>query len=212
MMKGQHNISAVDNESTATTNATCAAQRAHRLSMFTPKRVIELCVGPSLFMLEEAYKIHNIECFGNDIDTRWLKHHKTGRWLFGDALTLAKIGALRQFDVAIFAPPLTVGCTGERIDALDIFDVTPGYLEFVDVIMSIPHASRPKLLTLVLHGKVLSTPQDRADYHKLLSELWRRGLAPHPTQLIDGCRKYVDIDISLSHPSGWHQAVEDDEV
>lgn len=197
------NISIVSDDVTASTRVECARQRARRLSSFGVKRVIELCVGPGLKTLEDEYKVYGIECTGNDIDTRWLSYYRTGKWLFGDVLKLAGCGALAKFDIAVFAPPLTEGCTGLRNDALRLFDVRPSYIEFVDQILSVPLASRPRMLTLVLHGRVWSSPTDRSDYHRLLSELWARGCAPNGTPLHDGCRKYVDVDVSLIQPDGW---------
>jgi len=56
------NISRFSDEKTARTINLCAQQRAINLATFDVKKVIELCVGPSLRTLAEAYRGVGIEC------------------------------------------------------------------------------------------------------------------------------------------------------
>lgn len=62
------NTSILDNKQTANTHYICAKQRAENLYSLGAKSVLELCVGPSLSVLEKAYKKYEISVTGNDID------------------------------------------------------------------------------------------------------------------------------------------------
>lgn len=73
------NTSIVDNLSTANTQEVCAKQRALTLHKNGVKEVIELCVGPSLKILEESYKEYGINCIGNDIEKRWQIAYPQGK-------------------------------------------------------------------------------------------------------------------------------------
>lgn len=151
--------------------------------------MLELCVGPSLKLLEEVYAEKGIEVVGNDIDARWRNYYREGKWILGDALTINYSG----FDAVVFAPPLSVGCTGLREDALSIFHIKPSYLEFVE---------RWKLLkgvigVMVLPGRTFSTSRDRAEYHRLRAKAFWAKSEIMPL-LVKDVVKYVDIYL---HPT-----------
>lgn len=177
------NISSEKDEETAHTCWDCALQRAENLSFFGVKRVLELCVGPSLKTLEKAYALHGISVVGNDIETRWRKFHPKGEWIVGDALKIDYAG----FDSVVFAPPLSRGCTGTRSDSLMIEQVVPSYGAFVQAAKAFRGVR-----TLVLPGRAGATRHDRRQLHSLLSQFSSYDLIP----LTAGLRrtvKYYDI-------------------
>src|SRR5271165_6757205 len=104
------NLSLHSDETTARTRPACAAARAENLAALGVSSVIELCVGPSLRTLQAAYAKHNIRCTGNDITRRWKNYFPDGDWLLGDALAVD----ISPFDAAVFAPPVSLGCSGRR--------------------------------------------------------------------------------------------------
>jgi hypothetical protein len=157
-----HNTSAVSDEVTARTCWECAEQRAENLHVLGSKKVLELCVGPSLSLLERAYEKYGIEVTGNDVDRRWRNYYPRGRWVIGDALAMDYAG----FDAVVFAPPLTNGCTGKREDALSVLTVQPRYLDFVRRL-----GGYRGVAVLVLPGRSGATSYDREEFFELLARL-----------------------------------------
>jgi hypothetical protein len=179
------NVSSSSDESTARTNIECCEQRAQNLSIFGIKAVLELCVGPSLKYLEQAYNKYNIKVTGNDIDYRWKKYYPGGKWIVGDALTVD----LAPFDAVVFAPPLGAGCSGRRDDALSIDAVRPSYNFFNSRLVDFFGVA-----VMVLPARCVATRQDRTQLHKLLNSLTDYEVV----RLTAGKRnitKYVDIYI-----------------
>ena len=155
------NVSTVDNDSTARTCPECAAQRAENLAALGARSVLELCCGPSLKTLEDAYKKYGIKVTGNDIDFRWKNYYRKGRWLICDAMAIDT----SEFDAIVFAPPLSRGCTGKREDSLSALEVTPSYSDFIK------KGVGARITVMVLPGRLLATAKDRQQYHHLLSRL-----------------------------------------
>lgn len=122
------NISLVDDIQTANTDSDVAFARAQRLLQAGAKHVFELCVGPSLRVLEHAYKSLGMKCSGKDIDCRWADFYPEGQWFIGDCFGVERP---EDADVIVFAPPLSRGCSGCREDALCIDQVVPPYTDFV---------------------------------------------------------------------------------
>jgi hypothetical protein len=179
------NVSDLPESETARTDPECAAQRAEHLAIIGIETVIELCVGPSLRTMEEAYGRHGIRVTGNDIDPRWREHHPRGDWIMGDALLIDP----RPYDVVVFAPPLSRGCSGTRKDALPVDEVRPRYVEFLLQLMGWGYHG---VGVLVLPARSLSTRTDREETHRLLSNIPSHEAVP----LVAGprrIRKYVDV-------------------
>lgn len=175
------NITTVSNDDTARTRLECAVQRAENLAVLGSKRVLELCVGPSLKSLETAYGYYGIEVTGNDIDPRWREYYPQGKWLIGDALEVTWDG----FDTVVFAPPLSKGCDGTRESSLKINEVTPSYRDFMQ---------RPGTYqrVLVLPARSFSTNEDRKQFYQLLNNLQEVDVVPL-TAGARRIRKYVDV-------------------
>lgn len=171
----------MDNEGTARTRLECAIQRAENLAILGAKRVLELCVGPSLSTLESAYSYHDIEVTGNDIDSRWVDYHPNGRWIIGDALDIDWSG----FDTIVFAPPLSEGCDGTRGSSLMIDQINPSYRAF----MQRPHDG---IRVMVLPARSFSTNEDRKQFYNLLNNLQEVDVVPL-TAGARKVRKYVDV-------------------
>ena len=173
-------------DETARTTSEIAIIRANHLACLGIKSVLELCVGPSLQTLHEAYRQCNIEVYGNDIDPRWQRYWPDGKWIIGDALSIPWAA-----DAIVFAPPLSRGCTGRREDALRISQVNPAYTRFIK-----EWADRgPSIAVMVLPARSWATPQDRSEYHGLLTFARRFGRIS-PIEMSAGVRrirKYVDI-------------------
>lgn len=186
-------LSAVSDETTARTNLEVCRQRAENLASLGVKSVLELCVGPSLQDLEKAYAKHGISCIGNDLDERWKSYYSRGSWRMGDCFAVDWTGV----DAVVFAPPLSRGCTGKREDALRIDDVEPSYHNF----LWCWHRRQydPKVAVLVLPGRSLATKEDRSQFWSLKNLADINGKASH-VEMIDGCRKYVDIYIGPFDP------------
>lgn len=191
------NTSVVSNEDTASTNRECAKQRAEHLAICGVKSVLELCVGPSLQVLETEYKKYNINCIGNDIDVRWRTNYPEGVWHIGDALNISYEG----YDAIVFAPPLSAGCTGTREDSLLISQVRPSYRDFLRIFYDGMYIKEPMVKVLVLPARCLSTRYDRQLFFKLINEIHK---LKHPGETIEvvelytgkkKIRKYVDIYI-----------------
>jgi hypothetical protein len=181
------NLSRVEDEATARTDPECALQRAENLAVLGVRSVLELCVGPSLRSLEEAYGRFGIRCDGNDVDPRWRDYHPDGRWLLGDCFAVD----WSPYDAVVFAPPLSRGCTGRREDSLRVEEVLPRYADFV---------ARPYggLRVMVLPARSLSTREDRRQFHRLVD--W---LPADVVELTSGprrIRKYVDVYFELHAP------------
>lgn len=181
MLTSSNNISVVNDLSTANTKLTCAKQRAENLFLLGVKTVLELCVGPSLKVLEQAYSEYGITVFGNDIDKRWVRYYPKGKWIVGDALAID----YSRFDCLVYAPPLSRGCTGRRDDALRVSQVTPKYEDFV-----LASNGFNGVRCLVLPGRTLATKQDRSDFHALATKIESFELVPLK---IKGTSKYYDL-------------------
>lgn len=177
------NLSNRSNVETASTNNVCALQRAENLYLLGVKRVLELCVGPSLKTLEKSYSKFGITVVGNDIDPRWKDFYPGGSWIIGDALSIDKVG----FDAVVVAPPLSKGCSGKREDSLSLDKVVPSYYNLMGM--------RVPVVVYVLPGRTLSVKQDRGEFHKFLSQL--EGIVS-VVPLIDGVVKYVDVYVELN--------------
>ena len=192
------NLSCVPNAQTAHTNEDAATERAYNLACYNSKKVLELCVGPSLATLEDAYKKQDIEVTGNDIDKRWQDFYPKGKWIIGNCMDIP----YHEFDTVVFAPPLSKGCTGKREDSLMINQVTPAYRKFV-----YDAQYRGKLLVLVLPGRSLSTKEDRKQLYSLLSYCQDRSflkcydLVPLKCGK-RGIVKYVDIYLDFRWAKG----------
>lgn len=178
------NISLYSDSCTANTRLKCAMQRAENLAILLPKgaKVLEMCVGPSLHRLENEYRKYGITCVGNDIDPRWQQYYPSGKWMIGDALNLNVSG----FDAIVFAPPLSVGCSGRREDSLSLEKVNPSYRRFLEA-----YREFSGIKTMVLPGRTLSVKHDRRELYKLLNEINDYEVVP----LKDKVVKYVDIYI-----------------
>lgn len=176
-----NNISTVSDAQTAHTCVECAAQRAENLAILGVKRVLELCVGPSLQDLEMAYRKVGIEVAGNDIDPRWKDFYPQGKWFIGDARKLDTSG----FDAVVVAPPLSRGCSGRREDSLSLDQVTPSYYEFLHM--------KADVMVYVLPGRTLSVKRDKEQLYRFLSRL--RGKVD-VVPLRNKVTKYVDIYVT----------------
>jgi hypothetical protein len=194
------NLSLVSDEDTASTKLEIAWQRAENLFCMGVKSVLELCVGPSFDVLWDAYNAHEITALGNDVDPRWQGEWSDMVWITGDCLHIHW-----PTSAVVFAPPLSKGCTGIRGDSLLINNVTPTYIEFlqewrrrINVSQLQSHWSYrpPAIGVLVLPGRSLSTKEDRSQLHRLYSYILNLGFdSVEMIEMIDGCRKYVDIYI-----------------
>jgi hypothetical protein len=183
-----YNLSTIANDKTAKTNSTSAQQRAQNLYILGSKVVLELCVGPSLRVLEEYYNQLNIQCYGNDIDIRWKEYYSEGNWIIGDCLN---INYPNNIDTLIFAPPLSIGCSGKREDSLNINSVYPNYKSFIDI-----NKDNNLLKVLVLPARSLSSRCDKLEYHALLNYIQQHSSQIDINILTEGSRrirKYIDV-------------------
>jgi len=183
------NLAIFSDDLTASTQEECALQRALCMAgIGSVRRVLELCAGPSLPTFERAYAHHGISVTGNDIDSRWQRSYPGGKWLMGDALTVPLAG----FDAVVFAPPMSRGCTGRREDSLMVWEVEPGYLDFVARL-----GSFKGIVVLVLPGRALATRDDRTQFYELQARL------PVPSCPVTlraghkGIAKYHDLYLDL---------------
>jgi hypothetical protein len=176
------NISKYADHLTAHTCLPAAEQRAENLAILGVKSVLEMCVGPSLRDLEAVYAKYGITVTGNDIDSRWQDFYPKGKWLIGDARTLAETST---FDAVVVAPPLSKGCSGRRLDALSLEEVTPSYYDFLDL--------PSKIAVYVLPGKTLSIRADRVQLHRFLKAVSDAGRNPEAIPLRNKVVKYVDV-------------------
>lgn len=185
-----NNVSLVEDKVTAKTCVDAADQRAENLAILGVKNVLELCVGPSLKTLEQSYLRHGISVSGNDIQSRWATYYREGKWLLGDCFKIP----YEPFDCVVFAPPLSRGCTGRRVDSLTIDRVVPRYKDFLSHI-----ASQGKTFVLVLPARSWATRQDREQYFELMSHIRSLGLSPDAVAITSGKRKitkYIDVYVS----------------
>lgn len=187
----KHIISNFGDSETANTDERCAYQRAFYLWNLGIKNVMELCVGPSLRVLEKNYNKLEISCHGNDIDKRWKSHFSKGKWIIGDAIKVFEETS-SKFDSFVFAPPLSSGCSGKRSDSLSINDVNPRYKTFIDKMSEIDYRGH---VILTLPGRCLSTRGDRAQFFELISYIQKTYGDVRKNELIAGCRKYVDLHV-----------------
>jgi hypothetical protein len=175
------NTSQYKDEQTARTCEDCAWQRAENLATFGVRRVLELCVGPSLKVLHRVYGEYHIDVTGNDIDRRWETYYPHADWRIGDCFSVDWSG----FDAVVFAPPLSKGCSGKREDALTINQVFPRYTDFIRRTFS-------GVRCMVLPARTFSTRQDRGEFYNLTFDLPAIDVVP----LTAGnrrIRKYVDV-------------------
>ena len=167
---------------TARTCPEAAEQRAEHLAILGARYVLELCVGPSMSTLRPAYARHGIDVRGNDIDDQWKPD------LLGHCLTIN----WAPFDTIVFAPPLSVGCTGRRQDALSIDEVMPSYQNFWGRFRFLH-----KRGVMVLPARAWSTSTDRRQYHQLLARVLcssRFDVESIPLNAgRRGTRKYIDM-------------------
>lgn len=182
----KNNISNFSDLATANTCDPCTVQRAENLYLLGAKNILELCVGPSLRRLEEAYKKFHMSVTGNDIDPRWKEFYPRGKWLIGDATKLSVNG----FDTVVVAPPLSKGCSGKREDSLMIEQVTPKYNDFFNL--------RAKILVFVLPGRSLATREDRSQYHKFLTQVSELGSVTS-VPLKNKVTKYIDVYVERNN-------------
>lgn len=183
------NTSIVDDESTASTLWEVAKKRSDNLAFFGIKSVLELCVGPSLKTLEEAYAVNDISVVGNDIDKRWQRTYPKGNWLIGNCFDIEW-----KQECVVFAPPLSAGCTGTREDSLSIDEVFPKYSSFLAEWIG----RDSEFAVLVLPGRSLATRSDRQQYYRLMSDIYQLGIHPQPIDMTAGhrrIRKYIDVYI-----------------
>lgn len=156
-------------DDTARTCVAAATQRAVHLAVLGVKKVLELCVGPSLSALTRAYASHGVSVVGNDIDRRWVAYAcryggGAEQWRIGDALEIDPAGC----DAVVFAPPLSRGCTGRREDSLRVDEVTPGFGSFLQRAREIAYA-RVAVAVMTLPGRAFATHVDRHATYRLLS-------------------------------------------
>lgn len=162
------NTSIVAPDNTARTCTAAAEQRAEYLAVLGRRKVLELCVGPSLRVLEATYAQHGISVVGNDIDAQWQHYYPRGVWRMGDCFGIDWTGV----DTIVFAPPLSRGCTGERCDALMVDEVFPRYDHFLmELRQRLHYGELPELRTavLVLPGRAEATRDDRAQSRALVT-------------------------------------------
>ena len=181
-----NNISAYSDLQTANTNILCAQQRAFNLAVLSSKKVLEMCTGPSLHVLETEYAKYDIKCWGNDIDPRWKEYYPQGNWIIGNALQLNI--DLNEFDTIVFAPPLSNNCSGQRQDSLSINNVTPSYYTFLQGIQDFTG-----IIVLVLPGRTLSLRSDKKQLYQLINFIGNKKIEIVP--LKNKVVKYVDIYI-----------------
>jgi hypothetical protein len=181
---------------TARTCQECARQRIENIISLGGMNILELCVGPSLKTFDRvAEELNNynevISVVGNDIDKKWEDYYPKGEWLIGDALQIAKAHH-KKFDTAVFAPPLSKGCTGTREDSLMIDDVFPKYIDFL------PLVKLYKISVLVLPARCVSTSWDREQFFKLLNKVYELERSVNIVDLRGNrnIRKYVDVYIN----------------
>lgn len=199
----KHNTSVVTSDATARTVFACAQQRAHNIRFILDCNgvnhvvgALELCVGPSFDALTRAYADENILCWGNDIDRRWrpMQHTQQRRWIDGDAMTVAsKLDPTSNIKVVVFAPPLTYGCTGRRVHALMVDEVTPRYVDFIDQLAT--WFKIVDVAVMVLPGRARATSDDRSQFHHLIGQL-TTDYDVIDRNLVVGCTKYVDLYIT----------------
>lgn len=184
-----NNTTKVHETITAHTNQNSANQRAENLAVLGSKKILELCVGPSLRDLEVAYNKFGMDVVGNDIDDRWKRFYPKGKWIIDNAFNVN----LNPYDTVIFAPPLSKGCTGTRNDSLSIEQVNPSYYSFLDKVQKETYNG---LFVLVLPARSLSTNQDREQFYRLLNHISSMGFKVEQYSLTNGrrqIRKYVDL-------------------
>jgi len=175
------NTSTYTLEKTAYTIDNIAEQRARNIKkIFNPRNVIELCCGKSLNILKKHYQKQGIKIYGNDIDEKYLEINP--ELVIGDCLKIKH----NKFEVCVFAPPLSKGCSGKREDALSIEEVEPSYYDFINLNLD-------KFL-LVLAGKTFSIRKDRNQYYKLLNYLDSKGYIVEIIPLkYKKINKYIDL-------------------
>ncbi|MHB8407820.1 MAG: hypothetical protein ACYDHY_06855 [Acidiferrobacterales bacterium] len=180
------NTSVLSDDETARTEPEVAIRRAENLAILGVKSVLELCVGPSLKVLQAAYFDQGITCCGNDFEKRWQEYYPKGHWRIGDALAIPW-----DREAVVFAPPVSRGCTGRRVDSLRIWEVKPSYSDFLKRFKE----DCCKTAVLVLPARSLATRFDRKDLYRLLARAGECGKVELYEQLCGRrcIRKYVEI-------------------
>lgn len=183
------NVSKFEDNKTANTQNIIAQQRAENLFVLNKRNVLELCVGPSLNILQKEYNKFGIYVTGNDIEQRWKNYFPQGNWIIGNCFDIN----YKNFDVIVFAPPLSKNCSGKREDSLMIEQVNPSYYDFIKKLKLFKN----KNAVLVLPARSISTKYDKIQYFKLLAFLQNSGYNPVVREMKDNknIRKYIDIYI-----------------
>ncbi len=101
--------------------------------------------------------------------------------LIGDCFSIN----YNPYDVVVFAPPLSKGCSGKREDSLSINQVTPSYYDFIKL--------RKEKAVLVLPGRSKATKQDREQYYTLITQLYYHNINFIVVPLINKVVKYYDV-------------------
>jgi hypothetical protein len=188
------NISICSPQFTASTNIESALQRAENMYIYGVTNILELCVGPSLKTLESVYNLMGIKCTGNDIESKWQDYYPYGDWLLGDCrVVLGYTHSL--FDGIVFAPPLSMGCTGRREDSLRVDQVSPSYIEVLDLLKHIEYKG---LVCFILPARATKTSYDRKITYNLLSNINNYDLV-ELTNHHRNITKYVDVYFKIDH-------------
>jgi hypothetical protein len=178
---------------TAKTHELCLQQRIQNVKSIFPEvnSVLETCAGISSVKIAKAYKEAGYQIATNDIDPRYKKHEPN--MVVGDALALD----FSSYDLVVFAPPLSKGCSGRREDSLSIYEVTPSYESFLDRAFRFKNL---KGVGLVLPGKTFSTALDAAQFYQLIRSIYFGFASFYPSAIyyqrelkVKGCTKYVDL-------------------
>lgn len=186
------NLSLVSDHATAKTDHAVAHRRAARVAALGCCSVLELCVGPSLRTLADAYQAMGVRCVGNDIDSRWAQYYPAGEWRLGNCFTIAWTG----IDCVVFAPPLSAGCTGRRADALQINQVQPAFTTFLHAFQQ---HSATRHAIMVLPARALATKTDRTQLHALIAAAYLVASTVQYYETVAGrrnIRKYVEVSLS----------------
>ena len=178
---------------TAKTHELCLQQRIQNVKSIFPEVnfVLETCAGISSVKIAKAYKEAGYQISTNDIDSRYKKHEPN--MIVGNALTLD----FSSYDLVVFAPPLSKGCSGRREDSLSIYEITPSYESFLDRAF---HFKNLKGVGLVLPGKTFSSASDTAQFYQLIRSIYFGFASFYPSATyhqrelkVKGCTKYVDL-------------------
>lgn len=194
-----HNTSRYAVTSTATTNQDCIDQRIQNIKRAFPSslKIIETCAGISSVFLKESYREAGFHITTNDIDPRYQRYEKD--MVIGDVLSLD----FSSYDVVVFAPPLSRGCSGNREDSLMIEEVRPSYREFLANTIFLENLQG---ICLVLPGRTFSTARDKEQFYSLVSCIYNlfsshqpNGQAFEKKLVVKRCTKYVDLYLRFNN-------------